>query len=58
MADALELSLRNGVVAQKLILVDSAGIKPKRSAQYYLKVYSYKAMKKALSLPGLAQEKG
>ena len=41
----------------KLILVDSAGIKPKRSAQYYLKVYSYKAMKKALSLPGLRKKK-
>lgn len=30
----------------KIILVDSAGIKPKRSLMYYYKVYSYKAMKK------------
>ncbi len=29
----------------KLILVDAAGIKPKRTARYYFKVYSYKAYK-------------
>lgn len=36
---------------EKIVLVDSAGIKPKRGADYYLKVYSYKAGKKLLSLP-------
>ncbi|MDP9079417.1 MAG: alpha/beta hydrolase [Bacteroidota bacterium] len=39
---------RNPVL--KLILLDSAGIKPSRSLEYYIKVYSYKAAKKALPL--------
>lgn len=30
----------------KMILVDSAGLKPKRSLKYYYKVYSYKTLKK------------
>lgn len=34
----------------KLILVDAAGVKPRRSAKYYIKVYSYKAVKHALPL--------
>lgn len=36
---------RNAV--EKLILVDSAGIKPRRSLKYYFKVYSFKLMKLA-----------
>ncbi|MCD8049194.1 MAG: alpha/beta hydrolase [Clostridia bacterium] len=36
---------------EKIVLVDSAGIKPRRKAGYYVKVYSYKAGKKLLSLP-------
>ena len=32
----------------KLILVDAAGIKPKRSLKYYIKVYSFKAYKHAV----------
>lgn len=32
----------------KIVLVDSAGIKPKRKPKYYFKVYSFKAMKKLL----------
>ena len=35
---------------RKLILADSAGVKPKRKLKYYLKVYSFKAMKKILPL--------
>lgn len=35
---------------EKIILIDSAGIKPRRSLKYYLKVYSFKAMKKTLPL--------
>lgn len=31
---------------KKMILVDSAGLTPKRSLRYYYKVYSYKALKK------------
>lgn len=34
----------------KLILVDAAGIKPRRSLKYYAKVYSYKAMKRLMPL--------
>ncbi len=35
----------------KIVLVDSAGIKPKRGIDYYVKVYSYKLGKKILKLP-------
>ncbi|WP_018924383.1 alpha/beta fold hydrolase [Salsuginibacillus kocurii] len=37
--------------AHKVILVDSAGVKPKRKLKYYLKVYTFKASKKLLNLP-------
>lgn len=37
-------SSRNKV--DKLILVDSAGVKPSRSLKYYIKVYSFKAAKR------------
>lgn len=42
------LSSRGDV--DKVLLVDSAGIKPKRSLSYYWKVYSFKAMKNAVML--------
>lgn len=42
---------------RKLILADSAGIKPHRSLSYYAKVYSYKASKKMLDLPGFHHRK-
>lgn len=35
---------------EKLILVDAAGIKPKRSFSYYRKVYTFKLLKKTLQL--------
>lgn len=35
----------------KIVLVDSAGIKPERGLDYYLKVYTYKLGKKILKLP-------
>lgn len=41
----------------KVILVDSAGVKPKRKLNYYMKVYSFKTAKKILSLPGLRSRK-
>ena len=41
----------------KLILVDSAGIKPRRSLKYYAKVYSFKAAKHLLPLV-LGRKKG
>lgn len=49
------LSSRGDV--DKVLLVDSAGIKPKRSLSYYWKVYSFKAMKNAMLLL-LGKEKG
>lgn len=33
-------------VVNRIVLVDAAGVLPHRSLQYYLKVYSYKALKK------------
>ncbi len=41
----------------KVLLVDSAGIKPKRSLSYYWKVYSFKAMKNSILLL-LGKKKG
>lgn len=43
---ALLMASRNEV--PKMVLVDAAGIKPKRKLSYYWKVYSFKAMKKLL----------
>lgn len=42
------LSSRNEV--EKVLLIDSAGVKPKRSFSYYRKVYTFKAMKHLLTL--------
>lgn len=44
----LLMASRNPV--KKLILVDAAGIKPRRPLKYYLKVYSFKASRKLLTL--------
>lgn len=45
---ALLLASRNTI--RKMILVDAAGIKPKRSIRYYIKVYSFKTAKRVLPL--------
>lgn len=50
------LSSRNDYV-RKLVLVDAAGVKPKRPLKYYLKVYSFKTLKHLLPLI-LGKEKG
>lgn len=42
---------------KKIILTGAAGIIPKRSASYYARVYSYKAAKGIMSLPGLNKKK-
>ncbi len=47
----IKLFEKASVKPSKIILVDSAGIKPKRGLDYYLKVYSYKLLKKVLKLP-------
>ncbi|MDR1670906.1 MAG: alpha/beta hydrolase [Alistipes sp.] len=41
---ALIFSSRNTV--SKVVLVDSAGVKPRRGVRYYMKVWSFKAMKR------------
>lgn len=43
------LASRNDYV-RKLVLVDSAGVKPVRPLKYYLKIYTYKTLKHALPL--------
>lgn len=45
---AIVFASRNEV--EKLILVDAAGIKPRRNLKYYFKVYSFKTGKKLLPL--------
>lgn len=38
------------VQAHKIILIDSAGVRPKRSLSYYYRVYSFKLMKNTVKL--------
>lgn len=52
---AIALATRSNL--NKIVLVDSAGVKPKRSLKYYYKVYSYKIMKR-LILAIMGQDKG
>ncbi|MBR5134399.1 MAG: alpha/beta hydrolase, partial [Clostridia bacterium] len=42
-------------VVDKIVLLDAAGIKPKRSLSYYAKVYSFKAMKAVCGVPPFKQ---
>ena len=41
----------------KMVLTGAAGIRPNRDLSYYFKVYSYKLMKKILSIKGLEKLK-
>lgn len=45
---SLLMASRNPI--KKMVLVDAAGIKPKRSLKYYLKVYTFKTAKKILPI--------
>lgn len=45
------IRMASEVEFEKLILVDSAGLKAKHGADYYFKVYSYKSLKTLLKLP-------
>lgn len=47
----IKLFEKMDIKPDKIVLVDSAGIKPKRGLDYYIKVYSYKLGKKVLKLP-------
>ena len=53
------LALRLGArqIPHKMILTGCAGLPPHRGLDYYAKVYSYKAAKKLLSLPGLSAQR-
>ncbi|QVK17801.1 alpha/beta hydrolase [Mycoplasmatota bacterium] len=42
---------------EKLVLIDSAGIVHKKKLNYYLKVYTYKLLKKCFSIPFLKKYK-
>lgn len=43
------------LTVERAVFMDAAGIRPKRGPGYYAKVYSYKAMKRFFSLPGVRQ---
>jgi len=49
----LSIILGSRGIRKKIILTDAAGILPKRSWKYYLRVYSYKAAKKLFSIKPL-----
>ena len=49
---AIILAGKKMVDINKIILVDSAGIKPRRTAGYYIKVYTYKFAKRLARLVG------
>lgn len=49
----LTIRLAAKQIAKKIILVDSAGIPPKRGMGYYFRVYRFKCLKGILSIPGL-----
>jgi pimeloyl-ACP methyl ester carboxylesterase len=51
---AIVLAATRPEMVDKLVLVDSAGLRPKRSAGYYARVYSYKASRRLLTVPLLA----
>ncbi|HLG51735.1 MAG TPA: alpha/beta hydrolase [Chloroflexota bacterium] len=51
---SLAVAAQEPALVTRLVLVDSAGIVPRRGPRYYLRVYSVKALRAALSLPGLA----
>lgn len=50
-------SKEGGEKFNKIVLVDAAGITPRRSLKYYYKVYSYKTLKRLVNL-FLGKEKG
>lgn len=54
---AIYLGAEGKIVPEALILIDAAGVKPRRSLSYYYKVYSFKIAKK-IALALLGKEKG
>lgn len=55
----IAIILASRMPVAKLILIDAAGIKPRRSLRYYIKVYSFKFAKRVLpSLVGRSRAEG
>jgi pimeloyl-ACP methyl ester carboxylesterase len=52
---AIALAAREPRLIRKLVLVDSAGIVPPRTARYYLCVFGFKALRRVVTLPVLKQ---
>ena len=48
---AIALAAREPKLTRKLVLVDSAGLVPPRTAGYYLRVYGFKALRRVVTLP-------
>jgi pimeloyl-ACP methyl ester carboxylesterase len=53
---ALEIAARRPHLCQKLVLIDSAGMRPRRGLKYYLKVFLHK-LRRRLGLRGLSGSK-
>ena len=51
------IAAKKAADVRKLILTDSAGVKPSHGADYYIKVYFYKLMKKVAGFIGLISKK-
>jgi pimeloyl-ACP methyl ester carboxylesterase len=49
---ALDLAARRPDLVGRLVLMGSAGIRPKRKASYYVKLYSFKAVRLLAKVPG------
>lgn len=47
----VSIKLSQLMLVDKIILINSAGIKPKRKANYYVRVYGYKFFRNVASLP-------
>ena len=54
---AIKFCSTHPLSVEKIVLVDSAGIVPKRQLSYYIKVYSYKVLKRIGSLLGIKSQK-
>lgn len=52
---SIALAARQPELVGRLVLVDSAGIVPRRTASYYTRVYGFKAARAVLSLPVLSR---
>ena len=50
----IKLASKNEIKINKMILIDSAGLKPKRKLNYYIKIYIYKILKRITKLKKLS----